>query len=88
LPEIVPPEKWRTINLDNEADAHAHNWAGDMMAALADWLANERQAKIFAESKETVKALLPADVGTVHAIGVTVARDRRNAVSIRHRSMR
>lgn len=85
MPEVVPPEKWRTVNLDSAADFDAHNWSADMLLAFGDWLANKDAAKRFEESKETVKALLPADVGTVLGGGCVVKRDRRNAVTIRHR---
>jgi len=87
LPEIVPPDKWRTVNLLNDNDMAAHNWSGEMLIALADWAANEQQAKTFEASKERVKMLLPADVGTILTADVKVARDRRNAVSIRHRRL-
>ena len=85
LPEIVPPEKWRTVNLLNDNDIAAHNWSGEMLIALGTWLATEQDAKAFEASKERVKELLPADVGTILTADVKIARDRRNAVSIRHR---
>jgi hypothetical protein len=81
---VIPPERWRSINLDNEADRAACNWAPDMIDSLDVWKVNETQAALFVAAKDRVKEILPADVGKVTWSGLTVSRARNNAVTIRH----
>ena len=81
LPTITPPDKWRTINLELERDAH--NWAGDMIQQLVVWDATHDDAKKFEEAAKLAKQLLPEDVGRVLCGAVTITRARNRAVTIR-----
>jgi hypothetical protein len=78
---IIPPEKWRSINLDR--DAERHNWAGEMMPLLKTWDETNDAAKANAVCKERIKTLLPDDVGHVSYAGTVISRSRNGAVSIR-----
>lgn len=78
---IVPPERWRRIELDTEADHY--NWSSEMIQALETWIANVPAATAAEGAKKTVKRLLPADVGHVRSGRAVVLRARNGAVSIR-----
>jgi hypothetical protein len=79
-PEI-PPDKWRTINLDTVNPEP--NWSAAMRDHLAAWQRNGSAAEVFEAAKASVKQLLPADVGYLHSAGIVVARNRAGSVSIR-----
>jgi hypothetical protein len=79
LPRLVPPEKWRSIDL---ATDHP-NWRGQMIAALEIWRETKTQAARFEDAKLAVKDLLPDDVGRCDYAGLSIRRARNNAVSIR-----
>ena len=83
LPTVVPPERWRSLDLDN-VDPRP-NWAGDMDELLAAWKHTVGPASEFEATKVAIKGLLPPDIGKLYSAGLVVARDRRNAVSIRYR---
>jgi len=76
-----PPERWRRIELDTEADLY--NWARPMIEALETWRSTETPAAQCEAAKRTVKDLLPEDVGTVRYRGTQVSRARNGAVSLR-----
>lgn len=83
LPRVVPPEKFRTIKLDELIGTeHDPNWSADMLAALATWDRTEPVAKEFDAAKEAVKKVLPDDCGKLFTGQLIVSRDRRNAVRI------
>lgn len=84
IPVITPPERWRTVNLDNECDRRAHNWSQEIIENLLLWNVMEPHAKQFEGAKEKVKSLMPADVGLVTIAGIAVRRARNNAITIRH----
>lgn len=81
IKQIVPPEKWRTVDLD--ADSAQHNWSGEMMPLLKTWDETADAAKVNAQAKDRIKELLPDDVGRVSYAGTLIARSRTNAVSIK-----
>jgi hypothetical protein len=80
LKPIIPPEKWRRINLDSE---DLPNWGGEMRPLLVEWDETTDAAKANAAVKEKVKLLLPDDVGRVTCAGVIIARSRAGSVSIK-----
>jgi hypothetical protein len=79
LPRLVPPEKWRSVDLDRETP----NWRAEMVAALEIWRETKTQAARFEDAKLVVKDLLPDDVGRCDYAGLSVRRARNNAVTIR-----
>lgn len=80
---IVPPEKWRTIDFDDEDDLP--NWANEMRMHLSVWADTHDDAKMHDRAKDFVKQLVPDDVGTILADKYQVKRNRRNALTITHR---
>ncbi len=84
LPAIaapVPPEKWRTVDLD-AADG-LPNWADEMRREITLWRATAAYAKTNARATKAVKDLLPDDVGLVACAGVKVSRAKNSAISVR-----
>lgn len=81
----VPPERWRRIELDTEADLY--NWSGAMKEALQIWRETAPAAARCEAAKTAIKAVLPDDVGRVRYSGagqtVIVARARNGAVTIK-----
>jgi predicted phage-related endonuclease len=77
-----PPDRWRTINLNNEADRAAHNWAGQMIELLGEWRATREHHTRHEEAKASIKSLTPDDAGRVHYQGVTIRRSRNRAITI------
>jgi hypothetical protein len=80
---IVPPEQWRTIDLDAEGDKP--NWAGAIEPLLVVWLETEESHRTCEETKASIKRLLPDDVGKLFGGGVSISRNRAGAVSIKRR---
>jgi len=81
FPRIVPPEQWRTVDLDK--DGAQFNWALDMKAVLEIWDRNKDHADAFKAAVDSVKKILPDDIGTLVCAGVVIKRARNNAVTIR-----
>jgi hypothetical protein len=81
IQRIVPPEQWRTVDLDT--DSENYNWSAEMIPLLATWSETAAAAAVNAKAKETIKTLLPDDVGHVTSAGVIIARARNGAVTIR-----
>lgn len=79
FPPKVPPEKMRTIDLDYENP----NWGSEMRTLLEKWDRKKDDADAFAEATDSIKKLLPIDVGKLTCGGLAIARNRANAVSIR-----
>jgi len=80
---LTPPERWRSINLDNEADRAAHNWAGEMIAHMTAWEGTHTAAKLNEAARERIKALLPEDCRSLAFQGVAVTRNRVRAVTVK-----
>jgi len=80
--QIVPPERLRAIDLDQDEDQP--NWANAMRDALLSWHETETEAKRNDKAKADIKQLLPDDVGKVFYAGLLVSRSRNNAVHIKH----
>jgi len=83
MPRIVPPEQWRTVNLDDADERARHNWAAAMCDHLGAWRETRAAAERNDAARAGVKSLLPEDVGKLHFAGVQVRRNRAGAVSLK-----
>ncbi len=72
----------RFVNLD-DAGTEQPNWAEDMRAAIARWLATSSAVKTNKAAFDTIKTLLPDDVGDLACNGVMVKRAKNNAIHVR-----
>lgn len=81
FPRVVPPERWRKIDLDH--DEEQPNWAEDMRQLLGNWSATEADAKAHDATKVEIKKILPDDCGRLVWSGLVIARAGNNAVSIK-----
>lgn len=79
LPEVLPPEKWRIIDLAREAP----NWGDEMLAHLSLYEATAEYATAHDEAGAKARALVPEDVAKVIAGQFVLDRNRRGIVSIR-----
>lgn len=82
LPRIVPPDAFRTIDLD-ALGKDWPNWAPELAFNLDRW---RDTAPIVTEHEETIaliKTLLPDDVGRLDYAGMRITRNRRNAITIK-----
>jgi hypothetical protein len=77
--ELVPPELWRTVNLLSENP----NWGPDMRHELRMWADTREPARMHQKAKDSIKALLPPDVGTVLLGELSVKRSKNNAITVR-----
>ena len=80
-PELVPPELWRTVNLATENP----NWGPDMRSEMRMWADTREAARMHQKAKDSIKELLPPDVGTVLFGHLNVKRDKRGAVTVREK---
>ena len=80
LPKIVPPEQWRTVDLNADPKP---NWGQEMIVELRQWSETKEAADVNAHAADVAKSLVPQDVGCVRFSSVTVKRDRRGYLSIR-----
>jgi hypothetical protein len=85
FPRIVPPEQWRTVDLDTAEAFIEFNWATNMQALLATWNTHKDSADAHKAATDEIKKLLPDDIGTLTCQGIVVKRNRANAVSIKRR---
>jgi len=83
FPRIVPPDKWRRIDLDRDADLP--NWADEMRALLDGWGNTEESARAYEQFKIDIKGLFPDDCGRLVSASYVVARTRNNSVTIKRR---
>lgn len=79
LPRLVPPAQWKTVNLNAEEP----NWGPEMQIALETFCKTSKAAQINGIARESVKALLPDDVGNLTWNDITVKRAKNGAVSIK-----
>src|SRR5262245_31620717 len=82
-PPLTPPERWRSINFDNESDRAAHNWAPEMIEHIGAWAGSYSAAKINEVAREGIKLFLPEDCRSLTYQGVEIKRNRARAVSIK-----
>jgi len=83
MPAVVPPEQWRTVDLNDDGERARHNWAAAMCEHLGAWRDTRAAAERNEAARAGVKSLLPEDVGTLRFGGVQVKRNRARAVSIK-----
>jgi len=83
FPRIVPPEKWRKLDLDHDRDLP--NWSGEVRELLTAWDTTHEIALTHERIKTNIKSLIPDDVGEVLCSSFAIRRDRRNALAIRLR---
>lgn len=81
MPELVPPEQWRTVDLASSNPLP--NWGHAMMPTLRLWSDTRDTALLHKAANDDIKALLPDDVGEVLFNDITVKRNRAGAVSIK-----
>jgi hypothetical protein len=84
LPEVVPPTKWRIVDLSIERP----NWADEFLAFLSQYDATASYAAINDEAGAAVRALVPDDVAQVIAGKYVINRNKRGVVSITSPSQR
>jgi hypothetical protein len=78
--ELVPPERWRTIDLRMVGGP---NWGPLMRTLLDQWNETYEQAQEHKQLNEDIRKLLPADVGRIVTPNVTLRRNKAGAVSIK-----
>jgi hypothetical protein len=80
LPKKVPPEQWRTVDLNQDEKP---NWGHQMIPQLQQWADTKAAADCNAHAADVAKSLTPLDVGCVRFSNITVKRDRRGYLSIK-----
>jgi hypothetical protein len=80
-PPIIPPSKWRTVDLDAEPT----NWAPDLINHLEHYAATAEMAQLHGLAGSAARKLVPDDVGKVLVRQWQITRDRRGILSIRDR---
>jgi predicted phage-related endonuclease len=81
MPPVVPPEKWRTLDLDAEPT----NWSPELINHLNHYAATAEAAQLHDLAGSAARKLIPDDVGRVLVRSWTITRDRRGILSIRNR---
>jgi hypothetical protein len=82
LPRIVPPEQWRSIDLDSLAEPWP-NWAHELAFDLERWRDVRPIAQEFEEITSHIKSLFPDDAGRLTYAGIAIRRNRRGALTIK-----
>jgi hypothetical protein len=83
MPAVVPPEKWRHVELAEEYRLEWPNWGNEMVEHLKTWQSSWRMAAAHAEAVKKAKLLLPDDVGRVEFENVLMLRNKVGAVTIK-----
>jgi|GEM_PF-1474037 len=83
FPRVVAPSLWRKIDLDR--DAEVPNWSEEIRELLTSWGLTRETAQTHEKVKQSIRDLIPDDVGRVLCGSFSVKRDRRNALTIRMR---
>jgi len=81
LPVVVPPERWRTIDLDVEQT----NWGQELREILAVYESTKAYAEQHDAAGKEARALIPEDVGKVLTPGFTISRNKRGSLAITRR---
>jgi len=79
LPRLVPPEKWRTINLNVEDP----NYKAELISHLEDWRATHEASKVHEQAATSAKSLVPNDVGRLRYQEIRISRSKRGHLSVR-----
>jgi hypothetical protein len=83
LPKMVPPEKWRTVDLSDEYSSDWPNWGQDMREFLQVWAETADAHTLHTDAAGSAKKLMPDDVGRVEADGVLMVRNKINSITIK-----
>ena len=78
LPPVIPPEKWRTVDLSIEAT----NWGAELEQHLQDFAATAEAADQHEAAGTAARALVPDDVGRVLAGPWQLNRNKKGVISI------
>jgi hypothetical protein len=78
---IIPPSRWRTIDLDAEPT----NWTPELLAHLGRYGETAEAADLHAAAGVGARGLIPDDVGKVLISKWQITRDRNGKLSIRPR---
>ena len=81
VPPLVPPEKWRTIDLDLEMP----NWGSELIKEITTYDDTKEMAEANELAGKAAKALVPDDVGKVFVPGYTIARNKKGSLAITRR---
>lgn len=82
LPVVVPPERWRTIDLTTEQT----NWGQELLEILSVYESTKPYADQHEAAGKEARALIPDDVGKVIAPGYMLNRNKRGVLSILRRA--
>jgi hypothetical protein len=82
LPPVIPPEKWRTVDLATECP----NWAGELQLFLTEYDATAEAAQSHVDAGQAARELVPEDVGKVFAGGFQITRNRKGNLAITRRA--
>jgi predicted phage-related endonuclease len=81
-PIAVPPEKWRTVDLDRDQP----NWAAALTYELATYEFTRKDAETHELAGKVAKELVPDDVGRVIAPDHIIARNKKGSLAITRRT--
>jgi hypothetical protein len=81
LPPVIPPEKWRTVDLSIEQT----NWGSELLGHLEMYEATRMEAEMHDEASKAAKELVPPDVGKVIAPTHHISRNKKGALTIYRR---
>jgi hypothetical protein len=77
----VPPEKWRTVDLDRDTP----NWGDEMLTHLLNYEFTREAADDHESAGKAAKLLVPDDVGRVLCEHHIIARNKKGALVITRR---
>jgi hypothetical protein len=80
LPQLVAPEKWRTIDLVTD---ETPNWRDEMIGHLMMWDETRDAAKAHAVAADDAKKLVPMDVGKILCDNIIIKRNKKGFLAIR-----
>jgi predicted phage-related endonuclease len=83
LPKIVPPEQYRSVDLEQLEKSAWPNWAHSIVPQLLAWSETKTAADQHKLATDTIKALTPDDVGRISFSDLGVTRNRAGALSIK-----
>ena len=82
VPVMVPPEKWRTVDLE---DPETVNWGVELVEHILTYHDTKDAADAHDDAGKAAKALIPDDVGKVFVPGYTIARNKKGTLTITRR---
>jgi YqaJ-like viral recombinase domain len=80
-PTVVPPEKWRTVDLAVDDP----NWADELISLLSVYDLTQQGHDQHENAGQLARALVPDDVGKVLTGHYTLSRNKKGTVSINRR---